>query len=142
MGVHNDLLNALQSSLAAGLPGRQVSRKLAVPGAEKSTLLQAGVVSVVATGGGNFANWSGREGELGDVDFSLFCPVKVAEKGTTSEDVELAELDMLDEVLAWCQSTGKPAILGEVVPLRWRNSAQTSFPYGWIVVDMTARNVG
>ncbi|MFN4360527.1 MAG: hypothetical protein ACK4F4_07365 [Hylemonella sp.] len=138
--LFNELMDAMAEDLADKLTTRHVERKLIVPSEEKDARLEAGVVCLVTTGGGEFANWSGREGELGNVEFTLFCPIKVAEKATTSEDVERAELKLLDELLDWAQSA-KPAILGDTVPQRWRGSAQTSAPLGWVILEMVARNV-
>jgi hypothetical protein len=138
--LFNDLMDAMKADLAEKLPTRHVERKLIVPAEEKDARLEAGLVCLVTTGGGEFANWQGREAELGNVEFTLFCPLKVPGKSPTSEDVERAELQMVAELLAWAQST-KPDMLGDTVPLRWRGSAQTSAPMGWVIMEMVARNV-
>ena len=100
--TQEDVLEAMRESLAAQLPGRYVQRSLMDPSTEKNERLADGVLCLVATGGGSFANWLGRAGELGTVNVTLVGYVKVADKSEPVE-VERAELAMLADVLGWCQ---------------------------------------
>lgn len=139
-GVHETTLDALASSLQAALPQRLVRRSLPRdPAGMKAALLLAGVVCVVASGGGSFANWSGREGELGQMAVKLACFVKVEDKAPEVE-VEQAELALLADLLGWCQLV-KADPLGDVVPLSWQQSSQLEHPYGWLVLELSVRNL-
>lgn len=125
-------LDAMKASLAAAMPTRKVSRSLPRdPMSLKDADLTAGVVGLVCAGGGEFANYIGRSGELGEMEISLAGFVKVAEK-TDTQAIEDAELALLAEMLAWCQSADF-----DLVPVSWAQSQQLEHPYGWVVLKTT-----
>jgi len=137
--TQDDVLEALKESLAAALPARYVQRSLVDPSSEKNERLAAGVLCLVATGGGAFANWQGREGELGTINVTVVGYVKVADK-SSPDTVERAEMAMLNDVLAWCQLV-KPVPLDCVYPESWRTSKQLTHPVGWLALDLEVKNV-
>lgn len=138
--IHDDMLEAMKDSLAAALPNRLVQRGLPVdPAAERAERLALGLVCVVGDGGGNFANWAGREGEIGDMGVKLVCLCKVEPKAPRV-DVEQLELAILADLLAWVQAI-KAEPLDDVIPSNWTQSKQMEHPFGWLVLDLTVRHV-
>lgn len=138
--AYEDTLAAMQASLAAFLPERYVQRSLLLdPGAEKKERLELGVICLVSGGGGGYANYSGREGELGSLSVKVVGFLKVGDK-TAPVAVEQAELALRADVIAWCQQI-KPEPLADVVPGNWSQSQQLEHPYGWVTMDLTVRNV-
>jgi len=144
MSAEEDVMVALVASMAAAMPTRHVQRKLADPGNETQARLIAGVVCVVSGGGGEFANYQGREGELGSMNVKvvgfLQVPTKVADVPTTGEDVEKAELALLGDLLAWCQLI-KPVPIDSSLPGDWRQSQQLEHPMGWLTLDLKVSHV-
>lgn len=134
---HNAVLDAIADSLAEALPNRYVQRRLADPGHEPRERLLAGVVCLVSKGGGGFANYRGREGDLGSMATSLVCFLQV-EEGSGSADIERAELQMLGELLAWINTTGVPG-LDVVEAGDWTQSKQLEYPYGWLVLELKVK---
>lgn len=138
--IHETTLAAMTLSLATALPARFVQRGLPMdPAAAPKAQMEAGLICVVGTGGANFANWSGREGELGDMAVKLVCFCKVEPRSERVE-IEQKELALLADLLAWCQ-TRKAEPLDDVVPGSWTQSAQMEHPFGWLVLELTVRNV-
>lgn len=134
---HNAVLDALVASLAAAMPLRHVQRSLIDPANETPERLQAGVLCVVNEGGGNFANYRGREGDLGQMNVRLVGFVQVAE-GTEPADVERAELAVLGDVLVWVNTTAVPG-LDTVTPGDWTQSKQLEHPYGWLALALNVK---
>lgn len=135
--TQDQVMDAMAASLTAALPARYVQRALVDPGVEKAPRLEAGVVCVVSTGGGNFANWTGREGELGTMNVSVVGFVKVADR-LTSDATERAELALLEDLLAWCQAV-KAEPLDSVYPGAYRQSQQLAHPVGWLALELQVR---
>lgn len=129
------VLDAAAQSLAAALPARVVSRSLVDPAAVSRDDLLAGVVCLVARGGGSFANTRGREGQLGKVE-AYAVGYLVLDEGATGEAVERAELALLQEILGWCSSPGNSRPLNAVLPVSWSQSTQLERPYGWVSVRL------
>lgn len=129
-------LDAIAQSLAAALPSRIVGRTLVQPGAVLPEQMMAGVLCLVAQGGGQFANYMGREGDCGRMDARLVGFVQVPES-QPAEDVERAELALLVDVLTWINSAPVPGIA--VLPTQWTQSQQLEHPYGWVVLTLEIR---
>ncbi|OGA98124.1 MAG: hypothetical protein A3E79_11750 [Burkholderiales bacterium RIFCSPHIGHO2_12_FULL_61_11] len=134
---HNAVLDAIVASLAAAMPTRFVQRSLVDPANALAAQLLAGLVCVVNEGGGDFANYRGREGDLGKMDVRLVGFVKVDE-GTVAADVERAELDLLGSLLLWVNTTAVPG-LDVVTPGDWTQSKQLEHPYGWLALALTVK---
>ena len=134
---HNAVLDAITASLATALPLRNVQRSLVDPANESAERLLAGVVCVVSEGGGKFANYRGREGDLGTMHVRLVGFVQVAE-GTTPADIEIAELTLLGEFLRWISTTAVPG-LDALYPGDWAQSKQLEHPHGWLVLALTVK---
>lgn len=128
-------LDAIEASLFAALPGRKVQRSLlADVGAASHDDLTAGMVCLVVEGGGGFANYLGREGELGVIRVALACFLKVAEDAPMVA-IETAELQLLNELLAWVKFPNGPVGM-TVMPKEFRVSQQLEHPYGWLVLGV------
>lgn len=137
--VQEEVMQAIESSLAAAMPTRHVQRKLVDPAAEKAERLTKGVVCVVSAGGGNFANWPGREGELGTMNVAVVGFLQVGAKDS-SEEIEKAELALLGDLLAWCQQE-HAAPIDAVTPGDYRQSQQLAHPAGWLALDLKVSHV-
>lgn len=134
---HNAVLDAIVASMASAMPTRHVQRSLVDPANETADRLTAGVVCVVTEGGGKFANYRGREGDLGTMNVRLVGFVRVAE-GTTPADIEIAELTLLGEFLRWISTTAVPG-LDVLYPGDWAQSKQLEHPYGWLVLALAVK---
>lgn len=135
----DDLLELWKNSLAEFLPERAVRRGLVDPATLPLKELQAGVLCLVAQGGGSFANYQGREGELGTVRCTLLGFVIVPERSEKAE-VEQAELALLEDVLRWVGERKAPP-LDCIYPGDYTQSGQLEHPIGWFALTMEARNV-
>jgi hypothetical protein len=137
--VRDDLFEQLRTALAEYLPERVVGRGLVDPATLQLKDLEAGVLRIVARGGGDFANYPGREGELGTLKFAILGFVQVDED-SEKVVVEQAELALLEDVLRWTGEIKLPP-LDCIYPLDYTQSGQLEHPVGWFVLQMKATNV-
>lgn len=140
MSVHdaNAALDALQASLAAKLPRRHFTRSLANPADLPDDQVRDGVVCIVNEGGGDFANYMGREGQLGHLQVSLVGFVRVDDKDPVAE-IERAELQLLQELLEWTSDPGAIRAGDSVLPMDFTQSKQLEHPYGWLLLKLDVR---
>lgn len=135
---HADAMAEIALGLAAMCPGRIVTRALQDMAAYSEDDLLAGVLTVVSDGGSDFANYLGREGDLGTVAVAVLGYVKVDE-GTDAGAIEAAELALLGDVLRWVNQRAPGGQVDMAIPTAWRQSKQIEHPYGWIVVELQVR---
>jgi hypothetical protein len=134
----DDALEGVKASLEDALAARHVSRSLPPdPASLPMTQLRDGVVCLVNEGGGEWATYIGREGELGVHDASVVGFVMVDEKSEPVE-IERAELQLLGELLAWCKS-GPFGPAEDVEPVSFTQSKQLEHPFGWLVLKLKVR---
>ena len=131
---HNAVLDALVASLASALPARFVQRSLVDPANAATLKLTAGLICLVSEGGGKFANYRGREGDLGTLNARLVGFVQVPEN-SLAQAVEEAELALLGDLLTWVGSAAVPG-LDVFHPGDWAQSKQLEHPYGWLVLAL------
>lgn len=134
-----DNLESLKDALAEALPLRHVTRSLPkdpVGDIPREELLR-GVICIVSEGGGEFANYFGREAELGHQDVTLAAFLQVDEH-SQSFAIEQAELQLLQELLTWC-GTGPFGTASDVTAKDWRQSKQLEHPYGWLLLQLDVR---
>ena len=132
------LLENMKNSLAAKLPGRVVTRSLAAdPMNEPEDVLRAGLLCVLIDSGDRFANYRGREGQLGHALVSVVGFVRV-DDDAPGVAVEQAELALLDDVLGWCANPGAVSPV-QALPQAFRQSHQLEHPYGWFVLTLDVR---
>lgn len=133
------MLEAWRQSMADAMPHRVVQRGLVDPALLPQADWEAGVLCLVGGGGGNFANWHGREGELGTVRATVVGFVLVGER-EAQVVVEQAELGLLADLLEWVQLRKAPP-LDAIYPGDFRQSQGLEHPAGWMALKLEARNV-
>jgi len=132
----NATLDAIKASLAAAFPARTVQRSLPLdPANLPSEQLMAGVLCLVSEDGGDFANYLGREGQLGHMHASVVGFLQVAEN-SAPEAIERAELQLLQELLDWTGNTGDIDPAASVLPEGWTQSKQLEHPFGWLILRL------
>lgn len=130
-------MEALGASLAAACPGRYVSRSL-VPLAQRTAEeLEAGVLAVAALGERDFANYRGREADLGTLRVVIVGQIKVAEESPPYV-LEDAEFAMAEQVKAFLAAP-LLAPLRQCVASGYRQSGQLEHPYGWVAFECEVR---
>lgn len=139
MGTPNDTLTALASGLQAALPARQVSRSFRPLAQRAVAELEQGVLALVGLGEGDYANYRGREAQLGTVSALLIGHLIVAENAEPVA-VEEAELALAEEVKAFLRGT-LPAGVTSCLATGFKQSGQLEFPRGWIVFQLEVQGV-
>jgi len=134
----NAALEGILASLSAKLPGRKFTRSLVDPANLKKQDEAAGVVCIVNEGGGGFANYLGREGDLGELQVALVGFIRVAEN-TEPAAIEVAELALLHELLDWTNDQGAVRAGDSVLPTDFTQSKQLQHPHGWVLLKLAVR---
>jgi len=137
MSDANGALDAIEASLFGTLTNRKVKRGLIDPAAADRQALLDGLICIVGEGGGSFANYLGREGQLGLMRVMLVGFLLV-EENTDPVEIERAELALLQELLDWTTYPNNPG-LNSVLPLEFRQSQQLEHPYGWLALSLEVR---
>lgn len=137
--LRDPALDAAKASLASLCPGRIVKRGLQDWAALGDTELRRGVFALVADGTGDWANWTGREGQFGKLRFAVVAYGRVDDKAST-EDGERLEGLFESEILGWVQAI-KPAPIDAVYPTESQYSRGLDHPYAWCVVALEAHFV-
>jgi hypothetical protein len=130
-------MEAIKDALKAMLPGRVITRSLKPFDQRSNTELAAGVVTIMCGGESDFAEYIGREADLGEMDVKFIGQVLVA-ANSDPVAVEDAEGQLIDEVKAFCAYL-VPETIDQVRLESWRTSQQLDHPYGWVVFDMKIR---
>jgi hypothetical protein len=132
----NASLDAIKASLAAAFPTRTVQRSLPPdPANLPREQLLAGVLCLVSEDGGDFANYMGREGQLGHMHVSVVGFLQV-EETTEPAAIERAELALLAELLDWTGNTGAIDPAANLLPEGWTQSKQLEHPFGWLILRL------
>lgn len=134
---HNAVLDAIVASMGTAMHSRYVQRSLIDPANETAARLTAGVICIVSEGGGKFANYRGREGDLGEMNVRAVGFLQVSPSSTPA-DIERAELTLLGDLLTWVSTTAVPG-LDVVYPGDWAQSKQLEHPYGWLALALTVK---
>ena len=135
----NASLELIEASLRKKLPKRFVQRSLpADPAALPEREHRAGVIAIVCEGGGDFANYMGREGDLGTMSVALAGFIVVDEK-SPAKDIEVAELALLKDLLDWTNDQGAIRAGDSVLPTDFTLSKQLEHPFGWVVLKLEVR---
>ena len=122
---------ALKAGLAAAMPGRVVTRDLLAFDLRQESDLVAGVLTVLASREGRYANYRGREADLGRLNVVVVGQLKLPEDALPSE-VEDAEFEFAEQVKAFLAG----ALPVEAIDLQeTRFSGQLEAPYGWFAMD-------
>lgn len=127
----SEALESLKTALAAALPTRVVTRDLLNFDRREESDLEAGVLTVIASRESNYANYRGREADLGKLSVAAVGQLKLPEDAAPSE-VEDAEFAFAEEVKGFLQAV---LPVEAVVLLETRFSGQLEAPYGWFAMD-------
>ncbi|MDD3675804.1 hypothetical protein [Thauera propionica] len=127
------VMEALGASLAASCPGRFVSRDFLPLGQRTADELEAGILAVAALGESGFANYRGREADLGTLRVVIVGQIKVADE-SPPHVLEDAEFAFAEQVKAWL---GMPMLapVRQCLARSYRQSGQLEHPYGWVAFE-------
>lgn len=128
---------AAAASLAAMFPARRVERGYQDPAVLGDDALLQGVYTLIAGGASGWAEFVGREGQFGTVEFAIVGWCKVAGE-TDSLALEQMEAELEGELLTWCQTIKTGPLLDAVYPRRVAYSGGIECPYGWVVMQLEA----
>ena len=137
MSLADDMMDALQLGLASALPSRLVTRNFVPLAMRPYEELIPGIVSLIRLGEGEYANYLGREAQLGTVKALLIGQLQV-EEGQTALDVERAEIALAEEIKTFLQGA-MPAPVADCLSDGYKQSGQLEFPRGWVVFELEMR---
>lgn len=126
-----EAFEALRADLAAALPTREVTRDLLNFDRRMQSDLEAGVLTLVAGREFAYANYRGREADLGRVAVVVVGQLKLPEDALPSA-VEDAEFAFAEEIKNYLK--GVLPVSG-IDLLETRFSGQQEAPYGWFAMD-------
>lgn len=131
----SERLALMQSSMAAAMPARAITRDLKDFSDRASAELSAGVFTLISKGEGGYRNYNGREAMDGRHRMLLVGQIQLGEDAAPSA-VEDAELAMIEDVKAFMRAL--PVGLCSVVMTGFTQSGQLEVPYGWVVIELEA----
>lgn len=134
MATPDDTLEALKNGLSAAMPLRIVGREFRPLAQRRAEELLKGVVTLVNRGEDKYANYLGREAQLGALDVLLIGQLKVDDKASPL-DVERAELALAEEVKAFLRAP-LPAGVVDCQAQSFVQSGQLEAPFGWVVFEL------
>lgn len=126
-----DSMNALRAGLAAAMPARVVTRDLLSFDLRSEADLTAGVLTVLSSREGRYANYRGREAQMGRLNVVVVGQLKLLESALPST-VEDAEFAFAEQVKAFL---GGELPVPDVQLIETRFSGQMEAPYGWFAMD-------
>lgn len=127
-----DALENLKNALQSAMPTRVVTRDLMNFDLRQEADLEAGVLTVAANRERGYANYRGREADLGRMSLLVVGQLKMPENALPSE-VEDAEFVFAEEVKGFLQGA-LPVQAADLLETRF--SGQLDAPYGWFAMDM------
>lgn len=135
------VLEALALDLAAALPERVVTRNFRPLSQRTRQEMAAGVVCVVCKGERGYANYRGREADLGTLEVVIIGQFEAqpspGEKLAPVE-VEAGEFALAEEVKGFLRGPWR-APVRDVVAHGFVQSGQLDAPYGWVVFECEVR---
>ncbi|EEG08232.1 hypothetical protein [Pseudogulbenkiania ferrooxidans] len=123
-------LDGLTAGLTAALPDRIVSDQFVDHPGRHRDELERGVVCLLLPSGQLPSEW---ETEL---KLTLVGQLAVPERGGTTRQVRDAELELLQQLLAFTRNPG--ADVPRLNVKGFRTSSQMEFPFGWVALEVTA----
>lgn len=124
----------LKSTLAAKFPARVVTRDFQDFAQHSDADLAAGVYTLIALGERGFANFVGREAQLGTRNVMILAQIKLAES-TTPSAAEDAEGVLIDEIKDFCNDV-LPAGIDGLLLTSYKQSGQMEHPNAWVAFEM------
>ena len=113
--------------------------RLLHPSLQDAADLKKGVLMLVSNGEGQYSKSQGQIAKKGQHEFVLIGHLKVDENKKDPVDAEAAELDMAENIKTFVRAgvDGMSLYLDDI-----QNSWQQEYPYGWIIVKLTAGSPG
>lgn len=128
-----DVMNAVRTLVTDTVPaGRVVTRSWKDFDGHLQADLEAGIYTLVSQAERDYANYYGREAQLGTQTI-LISGVFVLPEDATGEQIEDGEFEMVEELQAVAQERAKPAIIGALQLMGFQQSGQLEAPYGWVL---------
>lgn len=127
-----DALENLKDGLQAAMPTRVVTRDFKNFDYREQRDLEAGVLTVMTTRERGYANYRGREADLGKLSLAVVGQLKLPEDALPSE-VEDAEFVFAEEVKDFLKGA-LPVQAADLLETRF--SGQLEAPYGWFAMEM------
>ena len=125
-----DKLEDIRADLAQALPTRVVTRDFLDFGQRAQVDLDAGTLTIIAQREWRYANYRGREADLGRLTLAVVGQLKLPEDALPSL-VEDAEFEFAEEVKDYLQGV---LPVNAVDLLETRFSGQMDAPYGWFAM--------
>lgn len=129
-------MNLLKTHFASLVPNRVVTRKFVDFADRDHDELKAGVFTLLSRGESDYANYVGREADLGRQEVMILGQVVLDD--ADGEQVEDAEFALLEDVKALARSALPDGISG-VLFTGFKQSGQLDGDYGWIVCQLTIK---
>lgn len=140
MGELSNAVQALVAALAVACPARVVRRGFVPYPQLPEEVLLAGSLHVLALGEGDFANWRGREADLGTLRVVIVGQVLADARAlpvdagpqALSAAVQDAEFALAEEVKGFLAD---PAPLRQCLATGFEQSGQMECPFGWVAFE-------
>lgn len=125
-----DKLEDIRADLALAMPTRVVTRDFLDFAQRAQVDLEAGTLTIITQRESRYANYRGREADLGRMTLAVVGQLKLPEDALPSV-VEDAEFAFAEEVKDWLQGV-LPVNLIDLIETRF--SGQMDAPYGWFAM--------
>lgn len=135
MSELGDNLDALVTALQAVAATRTITRAYKDFAERPQADLEAGVFTILSKGVESYQTVVGRAASYGLHQVLIVGQVKVADNAAGSA-VDEAEFGLLEDLQALANAV-LPEPLGGFLLLRFTQSQQVEFPYGWIAAECT-----
>lgn len=123
-------LEDIRADLALAMPTRVVTRDFLDFAQRSQVDLEAGTLTIITQRESRYANYRGREADLGRMTLAAVGQLKLPEDAFPST-VEDAEFAFAEEVKDWLQGV-LPVNLIDLIETRF--SGQMDAPYGWFAM--------
>ena len=125
-----DKLEDIRADLALAMPTRVVTRDFLDFAQRAQVDLEAGTLTIITQRESRYANYRGREADLGRMTLAVVGQLKLPEDALPSV-VEDAEFAFAEEVKDWLKGV-LPVNLIDLIETRF--SGQMDAPYGWFAM--------
>lgn len=134
MTLEDQQMEALKGALAAALPDMITTRSFVPISQRPIEDLEKGVVTLVRLGEKEFANYMGREADLGTVNAMLAIQFKLSDSAEGLA-VEQREIECAKAVRAVLASPLPPPLIG-CLATGYKQSGQLECPFGWVLFEL------
>lgn len=134
------VMAAAKTAMQTAMPMRVITRSYKDFSLRSDADLRSGIWTLISTGEKDYANYKGREAQLGTLTVAALGQVRV-DDNSSEEAIETAEFAMVEELKAFVRGELAAAIDGGALMKSFRQSGQMEHPYGWVAVEIEiARN--